>query len=156
MRPSTRVNWTRVPFRYGWSRWVYVAFYGFVASLLFGALFATVEGSVALLVVQRVACSLGCAGLLVVVVRSARLGIFTSVDGVLFRNVFRTEHASWAEIVTFEPPPAYGTWRKAGLRARLVDDRVIASTAVQRGLVEGPTSSQAVTDYLNSMLDAHR
>jgi Bacterial PH domain len=135
---------------------VQVAFYGFILSLLFGALFAKVEGGLFLLILQRVACSLGCLALLWVIARLARMGIFTSDDGVVFRNVFRTEHAPWSAIAVFEPPMPYGTWRKAGLHARLTDGTTISATAVARGLIEGPGSAQDVTDYLNSLLTHHR
>lgn len=156
VRTPTGLSWSRVPYRHAWARWVQVAFYGFISSLLFGALFATVEGGVALLVVQRVACSLGFAALLVVTFRLATMAIVTSADGVLFRNVFRNEYASWSEIVVFESPAPYGTWRKAGLRARLMDGSVMTASAVALGALEGAEGAQQVTDHLNALLDAHR
>jgi hypothetical protein len=147
---------TRVPFRYAWSRWVQVGFWSFTFVLLLGAMFASFDGALWLQISQRAACSVGCVALLWLMVRLARMGAFTSDDGVEFRNVLHTERASWDEIDRFEPPPPYGTIRKSGLRAQLVDGRTLSASGIARGPLEGPGSAQAATDYLNELLSRHR
>jgi len=145
----------RVPFRYSWSRWVLVAFWGFIWSLLAGAMFASFEGGAVLQVGARVLEGSCLVALGWIIVRLTRMGVFVDQEYVQFRNVLRTTTARWSDIERFEPPAGYGQVRKAGLIARLEGGRTISATAVGRGPIEGPGAAEAVTDHLNRLLATH-
>lgn len=119
-------------------------------------MFASFDGGLALQVGARVIEAAVCVGLGWVIVRLARLGVFTDEQGVAFRNVFRTDTARWDEIACFEPPAEYGKALGAGLIARLDDGRTLSATGISRGPLEGPMAAQTVTDYLNEMLRQQR
>jgi len=86
-------------------------------------------------------------------VRTARLAIVARPDQLVVRDFFRTYRARWSEIASFELPPPYGTWRKAGLRIRLVDGRLISATLyAQNRFNTGRRSTRAVVQELNRLL----
>lgn len=66
-------------------------------------------------------------------VGTARLGIFSGPGHLAVRDIVRTCQVCWPEIASFEVPPRYGTWRKAGLRIHLIDGRLISATLYARG-----------------------
>jgi len=142
---------TRVPFRWAWSRFVMAGFYGFVFLLVFGALFAQVEGGTELLVLQRLSCTVGSLLLAAIVVRCVRLGVFVNSEAVEVRNVLTTQRALWGDIVSIAPPAEYGTVRKAGLLITTADGREISATAMGRGIFEGPAGADEVVGYLQGL-----
>jgi Bacterial PH domain len=50
--------------------------------------------------------ALGCVPWLVLAYRTFRIGVYTSSDGVLVRNVLRSRRVPWGEIERFD----WGTW----------------------------------------------
>ena len=47
--------------------------------------------------------------------------------------MLRTYNVRWSEIDRIDPPPPYGTLRKAGLRINLLDGRVVSSSLYAAG-----------------------
>lgn len=81
-------------------------------------------------------------------IRIARLGIFAGPDELVVRDYFRTYRIAWPDVSAFEMPPPYGTWRKAGLRIRLHDGRLISATLYARGRIDSGTAVRTVMEKL--------
>ncbi len=102
---------------------------------------------------EKVANSLVALAIVVLMVRVARLGLFAEPSQLMVRDIFRTYKISWSEIAGFEVPPPHGTWRKTGIRIRLLDGRVISATLYTRGSLERTSlAARRVIDELARLL----
>ncbi len=146
---------TRVPFKWAWSRYIIAIFPGFVASMLFGALFATVEGGTVLLVAQRVSCAVGGVVSATIALRFSRFGVLVSDETLEIRNVFSTRRLRWSDVVSFTPPAEYGTLRKAGMRVNLRTGESVSVTAISRGMLEGDSGTRDFVERMNLLLQQH-
>ena len=87
-------------------------------------------------------------------VRIVRLGIYAGPDQLVVRDYFRTYRVDWTAIAGFEPPPPYGALRKAGLRIRLADGRLISATLyAPNGLDTGHRATLDVIGQLSRLLE---
>lgn len=103
-------------------------------------------------VLQRAVCTL-CLGLLIALaVRVARLAVVLDDNGILVRNVLRDIKLDWRSISKVEPPPSYGTWRKAGILIHTVSGEVVSASAYVRGRLDGSTVGADVVAAIQGRL----
>lgn len=84
-------------------------------------------------------------------IRTARLGIFAGPDHLVVRDYFRTYRIGWEEISSFEMPPPYPAWRKAGLRIHLSDGRLISATLYTRGQLDTGRAARVAVEKLEQL-----
>jgi hypothetical protein len=84
-------------------------------------------------------------------IRAARAAIIAEADRIVVRDIHRTYQIGWREIASFETPPRYGTWRKAGLRIHLTDGQVISAIAYAQGLLDTGRPEAAAVHELEQL-----
>jgi len=102
--------------------------------------------------IQLVVCTALFAATVVVAVRSFRQEISASGEGVTFRNVLRTHHFEWVEIVRFESSKGYGALTRTGLGARLRDGSLVTSSLYAPGPLNRVGFADHVLTTLNGLL----
>jgi len=99
---------------------------------------------------QRLVCGVLLVPIIVLIVRTLRLAIVATVDGVIVRNWFTTKTLLWSEIDSFGPPEQYGTRRKAGLKIRTRAGHLVTADAYS----PGPFNKDGFADDVVSELEA--
>jgi hypothetical protein len=70
------------------------------------------------------------------------------------RRLAWTNRVPASEVVRFEPPPPYGTYRRTGLRIVLRDSRVLSATAFTKGRLDAASVGVAECAERNSWLES--
>jgi hypothetical protein len=83
-----------------------------------------------------------------------RRGIVVTPDLVTVRGLVTTRRIPAATIAGFEPPPAYGTWWRPGMRIVLTDGRIRTCGALTNTPVDAGHAGTRETDELNLWLAA--
>ena len=133
-------------FRRSRARWFLTILLGLCPLLLLAcaADVSTAPSTRILLVILAVALS-------AIPARWSRSGIFTTKDGVTFRNLTTNKFLPWGEISHFERPPRYGTIRKAGLRSVAHDGSIASASLYAAGALNQPTFADDVLADLEEL-----
>lgn len=149
---------TKVSFRRSWQRWwlflcigafFLVGASGIPASSHDGGYYGPDSGFV---LGSRIFFGAIAAGAGYLMVRVLMLGIFTDRRGIVVRNWFGTERATWDEVAGFRPPTGYGAFRRTGLGIELHDRPTVYASLYSAG----PYNSAAFADKTIAALEELR
>lgn len=85
-----------------------------------------------------------------------RSGVLVEPGWVTNRRMLWTNRVPANDIARFEPPPAYGTVRRTGIRIVLHDGSIISAAAFAKGKVDNDSLGVAECAELNTWLETQR